>query len=142
MSKIDTLDPKFHEKVNQVRLEALKQTGYEWAVVSATRTIKEQHALYVESKDGDGVQDNVTNADGGQSPHNFGKACDLAPVAPSGAVIWTAPKEVWEKMGLIAESLGLVWGGHFKKLYDAPHIEDPSWKQDQAAWKQGKLQVA
>lgn len=150
MSRIDTLNPQFHEIVNRVRLQFLKETGYELWVTSCTRTIKEQHGLYIRKNDGidndgdgrvDEADEKVTNADGGQSSHNFGKGCDCVPVK-NGKEWWEAPKSLWAIYGRIAEEHGLTWGGHFKKLYDAPHVEDPSWKQDQALWRQGKITVA
>lgn len=149
MKKIETLDDAFEAKVNAVRLKAYAATGYEWWVVSATRDIKEQHALYMKSRngiddDGDGLIDEgderVTNADGGSSPHNFKKGCDIAP-AKNGEIWWNAPKSLWKVMADIAKAEGLTPGYYFKNLFDAPHLEDPSWRKDQALWKAGKLKV-
>lgn len=140
-NKTDTLDPEFHNKISSVRLDFLKETGYELAVISCTRTIKEQHALYVESKDGDGIADGITNADGGQSAHNFGLGCDCAPLRGR-EIWWDAPRSLWDMYGKIAKQYGLVWGGDFKSITDLPHVEDPRWKLKQALWKEGKIEVA
>lgn len=150
-TKIDTLEPEFHKKVDLVRLDALKLTGYEWVVVSATRTIKEQHGLYMQKNDGkdndgdgkiDESDERVTNADGGQSPHNFGMGCDCAPLLANGEIWWGAPKSMWKMYRYCVEKQGLTWGGNFKSLYDAPHMEDPRWKEQQTLWREGKIQVA
>jgi peptidoglycan L-alanyl-D-glutamate endopeptidase CwlK len=120
-------------------------------VISATRSIKEQHGLYIQAYDGkdndgdkkiDEPDELVTKADGGQSAHNFGMGCDCAPLLANGDVWWKAPTELWNIYGRIIEELGLTWGGHFKSIYDAPHIEDPRWHDRQAAYKAGKIQVA
>jgi peptidoglycan L-alanyl-D-glutamate endopeptidase CwlK len=149
--KIDTLDPMFHVVVDDVRLAAMQATGYEWAVVSATRTMKEQHGLFIQQSDGvdndgdgyiDESDEHVTNADSGDSPHNFKLACDCAPLLEDGEIWWTAPKEIWAIYGKIAESRGLTWGGNFKKLYDAPHIEDPRWRDLRVEYKAGRLEIA
>lgn len=150
MSRIDTLEPQFRQVVDEVRLEAYAATGYEWGVVSATRTIKEQHGLFIQPHDGidndrdgkvDESDERVTNADGGQSPHNFGMGCDLAPMR-NGSIWWEAPREVWKAMADIAVKHGLTAGFYFKSIVDMPHIEDPKWKQQQALWRGGKIQVA
>lgn len=151
---IDTLDPAFHTLVDAVRLDAYAATGFEWVVVpktGATRTIKEQHGLYIRSRDGvdndgDGLIDEpdekVTGADGGTSPHNFGMGCDCVPKLLGGRLWWKAPKSVWAIYGSIVESHGLVWGGHFKSLYDAPHMESKDWRKVRDLWRAGKIQVA
>ncbi len=145
---------EFLAAVELVRLEAYAATGYEWMVVPGTgayRSIKVQHGLFIQAHDGldndhDGAVDEsdekVTAADGGQSPHNFDLARDIVPLSKPGVIWWQAPEALWHSMGAIAEKHGLVWGGHFKSLYDAPHIEHPRWREQQALWKAGKLALA
>jgi hypothetical protein len=141
MNKLDTLDPDFRSRIQSVRLDFLKETGYELAVVSTTRTIKEQHGLFVESHDGDSTTDHVTDADGGQSSHNFGLGCDNCPMRGR-EPWWDAPAELWQTYGRIAKEHGLVWGGDFKKFKDFPHVEGPRWRTQRTLWEAGKIQVA
>jgi hypothetical protein len=151
-SKTKDLDLDFHALLNEVRLDAMRDTGYEWHIAgSCNRTIKEQHGLYIKAKDGidndkdgliDEADEKVTCADGGQSPHNFGCATDLCPVDSHGDFLWNAPKSVWKIMADIAVSKGLTAGFYFKSLYDAPHIEHPKWRQLRADWKAGKIEIA
>jgi peptidoglycan L-alanyl-D-glutamate endopeptidase CwlK len=148
------IEEDFLLRVDKVRLEAYQATGYEWIVVPRTgafRSIKEQHGLYIQAHDGidndhdgkiDEADEKITNADGGQSPHNFDLARDITPCRTKNDPWWTAPASIWAIMGTIASQNGLTWGGTFKKLYDAPHIEDKKWKEIQAAWKAGKLVLA
>ncbi|MDR3173002.1 MAG: M15 family metallopeptidase [Treponema sp.] len=70
----------------------------------------------------------ITNAR--VSNHTGGRAVDLCPEIPGkpGYPWWSAPKEVWEKMGKIAEECGLDWcaGGYGQTWgagWDNPHFE-------------------
>ena len=70
----------------------------------------------------------VTNAK--VSNHTGGRAVDMCPEIPKkpGWAWWNAPKDVWEKMGRIAEECGLDWcaGGHGQTWgadWDNPHFE-------------------
>jgi hypothetical protein len=148
------IEKDFLRRCDLVRLEAYATTGYEWMVVpktGANRAIAAQHALFIQPIDGidndhDGKIDEpdelVTRADGGQSPHNYNLARDIVPMIRKGVIWWEAPAELWHKMGAIAEKHGLVWGGHFTSLYDAPHVEAKDWRVIRTAWKAGQIYVA
>jgi len=138
-NKLDTVEPTLKATVEAVLQEVQIATGLIWIVVSGRRTIKDQNALYQQGRTTAGSV--VTNAKGGQSPHNFGLAVDCAPMKGSD-VWWDAPEGYWETYGAIAESHGLKWGGHFKSIIDRPHIETLDWKDTQAKWKAGELEVA
>lgn len=139
MSKLDSLDPSFREKVETTIAEVSTATGLTWVPVSCRRTIHEQNTLYAQGRTTGGSI--VTRAKGGQSPHNFGLGCDCAPFK-DGGIWWDAPQGYWDAYGAIAKSHGLVWGGDFKSITDLPHIEDPNWKEQQALWQAGKIDVA
>jgi peptidoglycan L-alanyl-D-glutamate endopeptidase CwlK len=68
----------------------------------------------------------VTNAGGGYSWHNFGRAFDVAEQGPTPFDLgFPGPQDddpLWEKIGLIGESAGLEWGGRWKHA-DRPHFE-------------------
>lgn len=139
MSKIDTLNPEFKEQIIKLK-ESLEQvTGLDWCIVQARRTIAEQNALYAKGRTAPGEK--VTNAKGGQSPHNFGEAVDLCPMK-DGNAWWNAPDKYWQSLGGLAEGMGLVWGGNFKSIIDKPHVESKDWKNLQAKWKAGEVQIA
>lgn len=139
MSKIDTLDPEFRKIVDRVLADVQTATGLTWVGVSARRTIAEQNKLYQQGRTTAGNV--VTNAKGGQSPHNFGLAVDLAPMKGDD-IWWNAPEGFWEALGAMAENNGLRWGGRFKSIMDRPHIEASNWKAAQLAWSRGELEVA
>lgn len=151
ITRYKLIEAEFLATVELVRLEAYAATGYEWMVVPRTgayRSIKEQHGLFIQAHDGidndhdgaiDEADEQVTKADGGQSPHNFNLARDIAPCKRPNDPWWNAPPELWHTMGLIAEKHDLIWGGHFKSIYDAPHIEHVRWREQRDLWKAGQL---
>ncbi len=56
-----------------------------------------------------------------ESKHLNGKAIDIVP-EKNGKAWWSAPAEVWERMGKIGEECGMNWGGRWKTK-DCPHFE-------------------
>lgn len=145
---LDTLEPAFKLKVEKLIADA-KIHGINLAPTSCRRTIAQQDKLYAQGRTTKG--DIVTKAKGGQSPHNFGLACDLCPLDKNGNLWWDAPDDVWHVIHNLAEGEGMLDSGrktaaldsgydwNFK---DSPHVEDPHWKEAQALWKEGKLYVA
>ncbi len=59
--------------------------------------------------------------------HNFGLAFDLNLMHRTGLADAKAhfddDAEIWRRIGLIAEELGLVWGGGWRSTYDPFHFE-------------------
>lgn len=76
----------------------------------------------------------ITKCDGVKNKSNhqshadgYGYAVDIAPVS-NGYVWWSAPQDVWEKIGLLGERAGLDWsaGGYgniWGKGWDNPHFD-------------------
>lgn len=56
------------------------------------------------------------------SRHLSGRALDIAPRTEDYKILWGAPFEEWEKIGVIGESHGFEWGGRWEEL-DLPHFE-------------------
>ena len=61
----------------------------------------------------------VTNAKGGQSWHNVGRAFDIC-FSDGKRASYNGP---WAKVAAKARVLGLVWGGDFKSIKDKPHFQ-------------------
>lgn len=139
MSKIDSLEPEFKEKVVALIEKTELATKLKWVVTSGRRTMAEQLQLWEQGRTAPGRV--VTKARPGSSAHNFGLAADLAPVRRDGHIWWDAPKSVWQTMADIARDMGLVSGFYFTTIFDAPHVEDKQWKTMQAKWKAGEIQV-
>lgn len=70
----------------------------------------------------------ATDAKPGWSFHQYGLAFDAVPLDGLGRAWWEAPKNIWQALGRIGESLGLAWGGRWKPTAklpegDRPHFE-------------------
>lgn len=82
----------------------------------------------------------VSYAPPGDSFHQYGLAGDVVPRAYRNLPDWNPSGPLWPKLGAIGKSLGLVWGGDWKKP-DRPHFHLPAaplaelkeyWKKFQA----------
>lgn len=79
----------------------------------------------------------ITNARGGESPHNCtlpdgtpaSKAFDFAIQDASGILDWNASDPDWQAAIKIGEALGLISGSTWCSIKDNPHMELPNWKQ-------------
>lgn len=140
MARIDTLEPQMKVKVAALLVAAQAVTGLKWVITDGRRTMAEQAAIYAQGRTAPGKV--VSNARPGSSAHNYGLAADLAPLKKDGSVWWGAPRKIWQQMADESVKLGLTSGFYFKTIFDAPHVEDPSWKRQQALWKAGQIQVA
>lgn len=106
-------------------LAACRESGLNVVVICGTRTFAEQAQIYAQGRTSPGPI--VTHAKPGSSFHNFGCAWDFVifpQVGPAGGIgepQWGSPDMT--KAGMIAESQGLVWGGHFKSPVDTPHVQ-------------------
>lgn len=75
----------------------------------------------------------ITNARGGESPHNVtlggrpaSAAFDIYPV--TGTALAKADDPRWTTLAEIGRGLGLVWGGDFRSIRDCPHFELSNWR--------------
>lgn len=99
------------------------------------RTAKEQHSLYLIGRTGNfshiKKKRTVTNADSGQSPHEYGCASDWTLFDQDGLPTWPkADDPVWDEYILAVEKVGLKPGAEFG---DIPHNElriKASWRHD------------
>ncbi|MGB7925246.1 MAG: peptidoglycan-binding protein [Pyrinomonadaceae bacterium] len=136
-SRLKKIHPELANRVRML-IDKLAQGGIQLEVVQGMRTIAEQDALFAQGRSKPGNV--VTNARGGQSNHNYGLAVDLVPFT-NGKPNWLAPNSIWMALGSEAESLGLEWGGSWKKFLDRPHVQLPglSVKTCQSLFKKGGM---
>lgn len=114
-------------------LDAKDILGFPMFVTEGVRTAERQQSLFAQGRTTPGRI--VTNADGVKKKSNhqvkadgFGHAVDLAyiddPATPQQETY--DPTRPWELMGLMAEKLGMRWGGRIVTNTlsgDRPHIE-------------------
>lgn len=134
----ESLEPTFRNIIAQLIAAAEIATGLDWVVTSCRRTMAAQQEIYDQGRKTPGPI--VTKAPPGYSAHNYGLAADLAPMK-DGKIWWKAPDAIWKQMADIAVKFGLTAGYYFKNFKDMPHVESPSWKDQQKLWKEGRLQL-
>lgn len=127
MTRIDPtkLYPAFRERLVELLDEAVA-SGVSYWCISGYRTYAEQSLLYARGRTASGLI--ITNAEGGESAHNFGIAVDVCvdrDVGRPGLQADYSP-ESYLPLAELAPKHGLVWGGSWK-FRDLPHIQWPGY---------------
>ena len=120
--KIEDLHPKVQPLAKQWKERCDKELGPGITVLitSTYRDNASQDALYAIGRTVTGKK--VTNAKAGQSFHNYRVALDFVPCI-HGKPLWNR-LDLFEKAGVIAESLGFTWAGRWKgKFRESAHIQ-------------------
>lgn len=100
-------------------------------VCETYRSVSDQNKAYAVGRDASGkrVGKILTNAKGGQSPHNFtidgkpaSKAFDWFIQRPNGTANWDANSPEWKAAVAIGKAMGLEWGGDFS-WHDNDHFQ-------------------
>jgi len=125
MRDLSVVHPKLRDGVNKI-LPAMAAIGFPMMVTDTLRTVEEQQKLYDQGRTTPGPI--VTNCDGIKNKSNhqahadgWGHAVDMCFVI-DGKPSWDS-RLPWKLYGLMAQTLGLIWGGSWKSLTDLPHIE-------------------
>jgi D-alanyl-D-alanine carboxypeptidase len=113
IADVNSLHPFFRDKVIEL-IRLCRRRGIELRIVESFRTRAKQAEYYSMGK-------KYTRSQGGISRHQYGLAVDLVPII-NGEPGWDN-KNLWKKIGLVGESLGLRWGGRWRSLYDPAHFE-------------------
>lgn len=109
---------ELQESVRPLALQLVEQAaqqGIALQIVSAYRTPSAQQALLQSGK-------GVTNAGALLSYHNHRLAFDVVPSEYLPLKDWNPEGSLWPKIGAIGKSIGLEWGGDWKKK-DLPHFQ-------------------
>lgn len=117
LNRIKNIQPSLQPLAEKLVLNAAG-AGIPVRVVQDYRTPEQQQALLDSGK-------GVTNAGANLSYHNYRLAFDIVPEAYLSFPDWNPKGEYWAKLGAIGKSLGLEWGGDWKKK-DLPHFQVPS----------------
>lgn len=96
-----------------------KRQGIDVLITSTLRDNESQAALYAQGRTTPGNK--VTNAKAGQSFHNYACAFDFVPLV-NGKAQWNDLK-LFERCGVIAESVGLEWAGRWQKMKEMAHCQ-------------------
>jgi peptidoglycan L-alanyl-D-glutamate endopeptidase CwlK len=123
LDKLNTLHPKIRQSAIDAYNEAVKATpeGVHPVISQTTRTFEEQDALYAQGRTKPG--NIVTQAQGGQSWHNFSLALDFVNLI-NGNESWNVDDN-WMTVVNIFKNHGFTWGGNFPGSFkDYPHLEN------------------
>lgn len=112
------LSAVLREKVLKV-IADLEAENIKPLITDGFRSYEEQNRLYSLGRTRRGKI--VTNARGGQSNHNFGRAVDIAFMLSNGSIVWDL--KLYKRLGVVAKLHGLKWGGDWRKHKDNPHLE-------------------
>ena len=112
------MNPRYKQRLLMVFKIMQERHGYEMVLLEGYRSPERQNTLAGNS--------NITRARGFQSYHQFGLAADVA-FKRSGKVV-ISERDPWamqgyQLYGVVAESVGLTWGGRWKSIQDYGHTE-------------------
>ncbi|MCK6618007.1 MAG: M15 family metallopeptidase [Cyclobacteriaceae bacterium] len=113
ITALEALHPYFRDKVLQL-IQLARAKGIELAVVETYRTRAKQAEYKSMGK-------RYTRTGAGNSKHQYGLAIDLVPIV-NGQAQWHN-MQLWRKVGVIGERLGLRWGGRWRSPFDPGHFE-------------------
>ena len=141
MRDLKQLHPELQEKWDTL-VEKCKKQGIYIKYSECLRTKEEQDALYAKGRTAPGSI--VTNARGSSysSQHQWGIAVDFfldMDIDCDGSKsddAFNNSKNHFTKVGQIAKSIGLGWGGDWKSIVDTPHLYLPQWGSTTTQLKQ------
>ena len=96
------------------------ENGIDLLVTSTYRDHESQNALYAQGRTKVGKV--VTNAQGGQSYHNWRCAVDVVPLI-NGKPNWDSSDPVWARIGELGEQAGLEWAGRWRTFKELAHFQ-------------------
>lgn len=128
--RIEALHPDLQPLAIKL-LHAAAAAGMPILITETLRSRERQAELYAQGRTAPGKI--VTRARPGESRHETGRAFDVAFHGADGRPTWDGP---WEDLGALAESIGLAWGGRWKRP-DRPHIELPEAQPEPRTLRRG-----
>lgn len=117
--KLTDLNPKVAALCMQ-HIAECKLKDIDLLVTSTFRDNESQAALYAQGRTAPGRI--VTNANAGDSIHNYRLAYDVVPII-NGKPCWDISNPVWKVVGELGIKCGLEWGGSWKRFKDYPHFQ-------------------
>ncbi|WP_085521450.1 peptidoglycan-binding protein [Tuberibacillus sp. Marseille-P3662] len=124
--------PLVEKKTKEVIRQAYNE-GIYVQISSGFRSFDEQAELYAQGRTTGGNV--VTNAEPGESVHNYGFAVDYFLTSDYGNKALWSVNDDWCRVAEIAKSLGFEWGGDWTSFKDYPHLqltEGLTWQDLQA----------
>jgi len=101
----------------------LDNAQIKYKITETYRSDSRQNKLYKQGRETSGAV--VTNAQGGESYHNFGAAIDLYPLNSDGSINFDSSELILFGFAQIAKRYKIEWGGSWKSLKDYGHFQVP-----------------
>ena len=101
-------------------IELCKENQIDLLVTSTYRDFESQTALYNQGRKTEGKI--VTNANAGDSFHNYRCAVDVVPLL-NGKPEWDGFNSIWAKVGALGKEAGLEWAGDWLKFKELAHFQ-------------------
>jgi len=119
LARLAAVEPHLAERIKQ--LDALAPE-LNIQVTQGLRTWNEQNDLYSQGRTT--VGSIVTDAPAGYSWHNFGLGVDVVPEDVAvGQPDWNTSHPAWNRIVVLAPSVGLVSGATWRSFPDWPHLQ-------------------
>jgi peptidoglycan L-alanyl-D-glutamate endopeptidase CwlK len=129
---IKQLHPRLQQKIAELKVLCEKE-GLVLGIGECFRSVAEQDALYAQGRTTSGSI--VTNAKGStySSQHQWGIAFDFFKNVKGHAY---DDATFFARVGALAKSIGLAWGGDWTNPVDRPHLYLPDWGSTTTKLKQ------
>jgi RHS repeat-associated protein len=118
--RISELDPRVQEPAREFVNDTQDWTGVKLRINEGYRSVAEQDKYYAQGRTAPG--NIITNAQGGQSYHNYGKAVDVV-IMTNGQPDWS--KQITPDVAAYGKQQGFEWGGDWRGFKDYPHFQMP-----------------
>jgi LAS superfamily LD-carboxypeptidase LdcB len=119
--RISQLDSRVQKPATNFINDTQDWMGVKLRVNEGFRSIEDQDKLYAQGRSTPGNV--VTNAKGGQSYHNYGKAIDVV-IMSNDQPDWSQP--ITPEIAQYAKEQGFQWGGDWNTSFkDYPHFQMP-----------------
>lgn len=133
--RVAKLEPQFGKLVVKL-LNLAYANGLNAQVSAGFRSKEEQDALYSVGRTRPGKV--VTNAQAGQSAHNYGVAIDIFFLTPDGKADFSTPNytkldKLAKAAGIYDEGVGMEWSGAWKSFKETAH-----WQVKGFDWRKAK----
>jgi hypothetical protein len=124
--KLDDLSDRFRPKAFEF-LARLTEAGIQVLIVDTLRTPEEHAANLINGTSAAALSKHLDGKARGL-PHRGSDALDVCPYEQyllngPDKLRWDTSDPVWQRIGTIAESLGLRWGGRWVRPHDPGHVE-------------------
>jgi tRNA nucleotidyltransferase/poly(A) polymerase len=116
--KLRGLNPAFRPQAEELLRKGLA-AGLRPEIVEGKRSQERQNELYEQGRTKPGKIVTWTKS----SAHTKGLAVDIAQLDDKGKITYNTTPEFYPQMAEIGRSLGLMWGGDWKKQKDRPHFQ-------------------